>query len=308
MNMFKRTLRTLLLICGLGAFTVLPALAQTKITIAYTTAADFVPLFVAKEKGMLDKHNIDATLTRIALASNVPSAIMSGSVQIGMGTAPILLQGAEGGLGLVVVSGATRFKKSNSVSAVVVRPDAGIAHAGDLRGKKVGVPGLNSMFDVIFRKWLLNNKVPLNQVTYVEAPFPAMKDLLKKGTLDAVLVIEPFRTGVTADKTGQPIADFIGEVRDDILGALYMSTAEWAGKNAQTVRAFRDAYAEAIQWALANPKEAKTIEAKYLGVAGPVVPSYSVEVSQADLELYASMSREIGLLRSPVDVSKLVWK
>jgi NitT/TauT family transport system substrate-binding protein len=313
METIQRRLSASLWTCALAALlaplsTHLAWAQPVKINVGYTTAADFVPLFVAKEKGIFEQHKLDATLTRIALASNVPSAIMSGSLQIGMGTSPMLLQAAEGGLGLVAIAGVSRFKKNNPMAAVVVRPESKIANAGDLRGKKVGVPGLNSMFDVLFRKWLLNNNVQLNQVTFVEAPFPQMKDLLKNGTLDAVLVIEPFRTGLTADKTGYAMADFIGEVKDDILGAFWMATGEWAGKNAQLVRTFREAYAEAIQYSLKNPAEAKAIEAKYLGVAGPVVPSYSVEVSPPDLELFAAISRQIGLLRSPVDVSKLVWK
>lgn len=308
METIQRRVWAFLSTCALAAFLAHPAWAQQKINVGYTTAADFVPAFVAKDKGMFDKQKLDVTLTRIALASNVPSAIVSGSVQIGMGTTPMLLQTAEGGLGLVAVAGASRFKKTNPVSNVLVRQGLKVANAGDLRGKKVGVPGFNSMFDVIFRKWLLNNKVQLNQVTFVEAPFPQMKDLLKNGTLDAVLAIEPFRSGIVKDNAGYAVADFIGEVREDILGALWMAPAEWAAKNPQAVRAFREAYAEAIQYALKNPEEAKVIEKKYLGVTSPVVPSYSLEVTPADLELYVGIGREIGALRSSVNISRLIWK
>lgn len=309
MEVTERGLFAFLWTCALAALLAHPASAQqVKLNVGYTTAADFVPAFVAKDKGIFAKHKLDVTLTRIALASNVPSAIVSGSLQIGMGTSPMLLQTAEGGLGLVAVAGASRFKKTNPISSVLVRPGLKITNAADLRGKKVGVPGFNSMFDVLFRKWLLNNKVQLNQVTFVEAPFPQMKDLLKNGTLDAVLAIEPFRTGIVKDNAGSPVADFIGEVREDILGAFWMATAEWAGKNPQAVRAFRQAYAEAVQYALKNPGEAKALEKKYLGANSPVVPSYSVEVTPADLELFAAIGREIGSLRKPVDVSKLIWK
>jgi NitT/TauT family transport system substrate-binding protein len=308
MKAIHRRVTAFLCTCALAAFLVPPAWGQQKLNVGYTTAADFVPAFVAKDKGLFEKHKLDVTLTRIALASNVPSAIVSGSLQIGMGTSPMLLQTAEGGLGLVAVAGASRFKKSNPISGLLVRQGLKVANAGDLRGKKVGVPGLNSMFDVLFRKWLLNNKVPLNQVTFVEAPFPQMRDLLRNGTLDAVLAIEPFRSGIVKDNAGYAVADFIGEVREDILGAFWMATAEWAGRNPQAVRAFREAYAEAVQYAQKNPEEAKAIEKKYLGVNSPVVPSYSVEVTPSDLELYAGIGREIGSLRSSVDVSKLIWK
>ena len=287
----------------------LPAAAQaTKVNVGYTTAADFVPAFVAKDLGLFEKHKLEVTLTRIALASNVPPALVSGSLQIGMGTAPILLQAADGGLGLVAICGVSRFEKTNPMSGLVVRQGLNVANAGDMRGKKVGVPGLNSFFDIMFRKWLLNNKVPLNQVTFVEAPFPQMKDLLKGGQLDAVEVIEPFRTRIVSDGTGHQVADFVSEVSGDVLGAFWMATTEWAGKNAQAIRAFREAYKEGIAYSMKNPAEAKKLEAKYLGVAGPVVPTYAAEFKPGDLEFYAGVAQELGMLRNPVDVGKLILK
>ena len=293
----------------LGSLAALPAAGQqTKIVLGYTTAADFVPAFAAKDKGLFDKRNLDVTLMRIALASNVPSVLVSGSVQIGMGTAPAFLQAAEGGLDLVAICGVSRFKKENPMSSLVARAGLKIENAGDLRGKKIGVPGLNSFFDVVFRKWLLNNKVALNQVSFVETPFPQMRDLLKGGTIDAVLAIEPFRTRIVGDSTGYKVADVVSEVHPDLLGAFWMATGNWAKANAGAIKAFREAYVEAIAWSLQNPAEAKTLEAKYLGVAGPVVPTYSTEIRVADLEFYASVGREIGALRQPVDTSKLIWK
>lgn len=293
----------------LGLIAAFPAAAQVaKINVGYTTAADFVPVFVAKDKGIFEKYKLDVTLTRIVLASSVPSALVSGSLQIGMGTAPILLQASEGGLGLQAFCGVTRFRKVNPMSSLVARPGAKISVPGDLRGKKVGVPGFNSFFDWVFRKWLLNNKIAINQVIFVEAPFPNMKDLLKGGTLDAVEVIEPFRTGIVADGTGQKVVDFVSEVNEDMLGAFWMTTTEWAGRNGDAIKAYREAYAQAIAYALQNPAEARALEAKYLGVAGPVVPSYSTDLKPADLEFYAGIGRELGMLRQKTDVAKLIWK
>lgn len=307
--MIRRKIGVLCSMFALAWFAAFPASGQqTKVGIGYSPAADFVPAFIAKDKGFFEKRNLDVTLTRVQIASNVPSVLISGSLQIGMGTAPILLQAAEGGLGLVTIAGASRFKKENAISALVARSGLKIANAGELRGKKIGVPGFNSFFDVVLRKWLLNNKVALNQVTFVEAPFPQMKDLLKGGTLDAVAVIEPFRSRVLSDNTGYRVSDFVSEVQEDMLGAFWMTTSAWAAANPQAVRGFREAYAEAIAYALQHPAEAKTLEAKYLGVAGPIVPSYSTEIKPADLEFFAAIGKEIGSLRQPVDVSKLIWK
>src|SRR6266550_3887362 len=112
-------MRAFLFVCALAAFTC--AFAQTKVNIGYSPAADFTPLFAAKDKGFFDKRGLDATVTRIPLASNIPSAIVSGSLQIGMGTGSMLVQTGEAGLGLVAITGASRFQKSNSIVSLVAR-------------------------------------------------------------------------------------------------------------------------------------------------------------------------------------------
>src|SRR4030095_11374575 len=128
---------------------------------------------------------------------------------IGMGTGSMLVQTAEAGLGLVAITGASRVVKNNSVVSLVARSGENIKSAADLKGKKVGVPGLNSMLHVLFQKWLLDNKVPLNQVTMIEAPFPQMNDMLKGGTIDAAVAIEPFRARMLSAKNRHRVADHV---------------------------------------------------------------------------------------------------
>ena len=302
MNMLK-----LFLIALCGAF-LSPATAQTKVNIGYSPAADFTPVFAAKDKGHFEKRGLDVTLTRIALASNIPAALVSDSLQIGMGTGSMLVQTAEAGLGLVALNGASRFQKANSVVSLVARTGEKIQKPEDFRGKKVGVPGLNSMLHVMFQKWLLDNKVPLNQVTMIEAPFPQMNDMLKGGTIDASIAIEPFRTRIVQANTGYRVNDYVTEIQDNMLAAFWMAKADWAKANPQAVKAFREAYDEALAWCVQNPDEAKALQVKYLGVPSPVIPSYSTQISAGDLELFEKAGRQVGMLRKPVDVRNLVWK
>jgi NitT/TauT family transport system substrate-binding protein len=286
-----------------------PAAAQqSKANIGYIGAADFTPLFVAKDKGFFEKHGLDATLTRIQIAPNVGPAIISGNLQIGMGTAPNLLHAAEGGLPLVAIAGASRMKRDNPIAGLVGRSGLSIKSAADLRGKKIASPGLNTMLTDLLEKWLYDNKIARDQVTLVEVIFPQQHDVLKSGTVDAAITIEPFRSRMISDGTGFKIADYVGEVNPDVIAVLWMSRSDWAGANPQAVRAFRQGYAEAIEWCAKNPEESKKILAKYIGFASPVVPDYGVEVKLSDLEFFEKMERQLGKLRQPVDVNKLVWK
>src|SRR5215213_1720674 len=284
------------------------ALAQTKVNIGYSPAADFTPVFAAKDKGFFEKRGIDVTLTRIPLASNIPSAIVADSLQIGMGTGSMLVQTAEAGLGLVALNGASRFQKSNSIVSLVARTGEKIQKPEDFKGKKVGVPGLNSMLHVMFQKWLLDNKIALNQVTMIEAPFPQMNDMLKGGTIDAAVAIEPFRTRIVSGNTGYRVADYVTDIQDNVLAAFWMAKADWAKANPQAVKAFREGYDEALAWCVKNPEEAKALQVKYLGFPSPVIPSYSTQISAADFEIFEKAGRQVGMLRQPVDVRNLVWK
>lgn len=284
------------------------ATAQTKVTVGYTAAGDFLPVFVAKDKGFFEKRGLDVTLTRIALASTVPAALMSNSVQIGTGTGPGLLQAVEGGLDLVAVSGAARQKRDNATVSVVARKEANISAPADFKGKKVGVPGLNSVIDVVFRKWLKQKGVAVDSVSLVEAPFPQMNDMLRGGTVDAVAVLEPFRSKIIADGNGVKVADYFSEVKDGMVFGFWISTRAWAEKNAAAVKSFRDASVEAVNFIRANPDEAKNIETKYLGVKTPGFSSFDIEMKPVDLSDYAAIGKELGLLRKDVDAARLIAK
>jgi NitT/TauT family transport system substrate-binding protein len=302
MNLFKAV--ATLFLCLVAA----AASAQTKVSIGYSPAADFTPVFAAKDKGFFDKRGLDVTLVRIPLASNIPSAIMSDSLQIGMGTGSMLVQTAEAGLGLVAINGASRFQKSNSIVSLVARSGEKIHKPEDFKGKKVGVPGLNSMLHVMFQKWLLDNKIPLNQVTMIEAPFPQMNDMLKGGTIDAAVAIEPFRARIVSANTGYRVADYVTDIQDNVLAAFWMAKADWAKAHPQAVRGYKEAYDEALEWCVKHPDEAKQLQVKYLGFPSPVIPSYSSAISPKDLEIFEQAGRQVGMLRQPVDVRNLVWK
>ena len=307
MAIFRSTL--VFVVSLLAALAALPGAAQQmKATVGFISNADTLPLRIAKEKGFFDKRNLDVTLTPIALASNIPAALMSGSIQIGMGTVPMLLQTSEAGLGLVAVGAATRINKQSNIVSLVARNGVKVDSPADLRGKKVGVPGFNSMLHVIFQKWLVDKGVQPAQVTMVEAVLPQMGDMLKGGTLDAVVVVEPFRGRIVAGNMGIKVSDFVTDVQDNIMAAMWMTKGEWANANGPALRAFREGYLEAIDWAHKNVKESKEMEAKVFGAASAVTPAYDFEIRTADLDLYARIGRELGMLRQPADTSKLIWK
>ena len=61
----------------------------------------------------------------------------------------------------------------------------------------VFVPGLGAFLHVTFRAYLKDNGVDYRKVTFVEAAFPQHTDLLRGGSVDAVVSADPFMSRIT---------------------------------------------------------------------------------------------------------------
>lgn len=292
----------------LVAGAVSPALAQgAKINVGYATATDFLPAFVGKEQGCFAKNGLDVTLTRIQVVSNIPAALVSGSLQIGMSTGTVLLQAVDGGLELVTVAGATRMLKDNPTISLVVRNGVEIKTAADLKGKKVGVPGINSVTDVMLRKWLKNNGVRVEDVTFIETPFPQMNDLLKAGTIDAVTAAEPIRSRIVGAGTGyRAPEEYYVAVHPDTVLAFWIASSQWAKSNPDVIKKFRTCLSEGLAFIKQSPEKAKEIEKQYLGFNTPVLPTLTADAKPEDFTFFVNLSKEFGLIRKDVDVKTLV--
>jgi NitT/TauT family transport system substrate-binding protein len=282
------------------------AAGPTKITIGYPPATDFLAAYVAKEKGIFAKHNIDATTVKIPVVNNIPSAVVSGSIQIGMTTIPTLLQADDGGLNLVLVAGAARHTKAHPFISLMARSDVKYATPADLIGKTVGVPGINSVIDVMFRKWLLNNHVPLDKVKVVEGPLPQLPDMLKSRSVDFVAIVDPLRTRIVATKIGYNAAEYFADVNPDVLVSGWLASADWAKKNPEAVKNFRISIDEGLEFIRMNPEEAKAIEKKYIGYNSPSFPTFNNKARPEDLTFFLSVGKELKLYRTQLDPKKIV--
>src|SRR6201990_763506 len=84
-----------------------PVQAQTRITIGGAATSDCASAMVAVDEGLFKKHGLDAEMVLIGINSNIPAAILSGSIQVGGPTSTVFLQAADGGLDLVAIAGAS---------------------------------------------------------------------------------------------------------------------------------------------------------------------------------------------------------
>lgn len=178
-------------LAGLSAAPALRAQAPTRLVYGYSAVTDFASVFSAIDEGFFAKRGLEVEAKFIPINPTIPAAVQSGSLQIGGVTPTGFLQAAEGGLDHVVIGGGGVLSKTYTEVGLIAKAGAGIRTAQDCAGKKIGVPGLGALLHVTFRQWLKMNNVDHAQVTFVEAAFPQHADLLRGGTVDAVVTPAP---------------------------------------------------------------------------------------------------------------------
>jgi NitT/TauT family transport system substrate-binding protein len=301
-----RTMLALVLV-GLAA----PVLAQTKIVLGYTPANAFMPAFVAKDKGFFQKRGLDVTLQTVPQGSTIAGAMAGGTLTAGTLTAPAYLLSVEGGIDSQIVAASTYQAKGNPTIGLMAREGSNIKSATDMKGKRMGVPGLNGVNHIVAMKWLENNGVPRNQVTYVETGFAQMGDLLKGGQVDLVVPVEPFITRIQQTKVGYQVV--VPSITESYLESFYIFMRDWVQKNPKAARDFREALREAVEYIKTNEAEARKTQVTYLklpeaAAASIKLPTFAVDVKEQDVDFWVKLLKDFGITKGSATAKQVVFQ
>lgn len=297
---------------AIAAMLTASAQAQTRIQVGCTATSDCASAMIAVDEGIFKKHGLDVQMTPIAINSNIPAAILSDSIQIGGPTSTVFLQAADGGLDLVAIAGATVMSPvSNGNITAFVRNGITIKEPKDFIGKKVGAPGLNAFLHVLFVKWLVEKGVDPKKVNFVEVMFPTMADIIKSGGVDAVLTSEPLVTRMTKAGLGSVGAHYAVDLgrTDPII--FYAASRQWAEKNAETVKKFRAAIAEAAKIVNGDREKASVAISKFTKQPIELVKATPPNKSEPaltpeQLAWWIEVMSSQNMLQSKLDTKKLV--
>jgi NitT/TauT family transport system substrate-binding protein len=288
--------------------------AQAKIQIGCTATSDCASAMVAVDEGIFKKHGLDAEMVLIGINSNIPAAIVSNSIQIGGPTSTVFLQATDGGLDLVAVAGASVMNPSSNVNiAAFARNGVTIKEPKDFVGKKVGAPGLGAFLHVLFVKWLVEKGVDPKSVNFVEVTFPTMADIIKSGGVDAVLTAEPFVTRMLNANLGTVAARYGAELARTEPIIFYAASRDWAEKNPDTIKKFRDAIAEAAVIVNTDRDKASASISKFtkqpLELVKATPPNQSEPALKAEqLAWWIDVMSSQKMLQTKLDLNKLILK
>lgn len=295
----------------------LPAFGQTlpKVVFGFTAVTDFASVFVAAEQGFFKKRGLEVELKFIPINSTIPAAVQADSLQIGGPTPSVFLQSVDGGLDHVVVAGGGATSKTITGFGLVAKAGSGIRTAQDCVGKKIGVPGLGAFLHVTFRAWLKTQGVDHKKVNFIEASFPQHGDLLRGGSVDAVVSADPFMSRITDSGAGYVASYYSTFLPENQPTIIHTARREWAEKNPGAVKAFREGVQEGAAFMLQskNNEAVRAAVGKYIKLPPEVLAKVQISppspiVTEKQLNYWVGLMKEQEMLKTEPAVARLIVK
>jgi NitT/TauT family transport system substrate-binding protein len=159
----------------------------------------------------------------------------------------------------------------------------------------------------MLQRYLTQNGVALDSVKIVEAPFPQMEGILKGGSADAAMAIEPYLSLSLKNKTirilGHPYTDF----KPQVAVSSYDIRIDWLKENPETAKKFASAIAEATDFIKSNDAEARQILIKYTNAPAEVandivIPEFVGKFESQQLQSWIDELLGQKILEKPVTV------
>lgn len=226
--------------------------------IATQPGPHYAPIFVAKKQGWLEaelkKEKVNVKWISFLAGPPINEAFAAGQVDLGlMGDTPAIIARASG-QDLRIIGLASSGPKA---LAVIVRKNATIKSAKELKGKRVAVTK-GSYAHHLLALVLQNSGLTLDDVQVINLPVADIGTVLNTGDIEAGAVWEPHITKLEESGTVRVLADGTN-IKKGLL--VIIASNKFATQNPALINAFLRAYQRGYDFIKANPEQAAELVA-----------------------------------------------
>src|SRR5881628_1554665 len=281
---------------------------SNKVRVGYIGLTCEAPIFSAVEKGFFKEEGLDVSLVKCEWA-NYKDVLALGGFDITHHLVMYFLKPVEQGLDVKFTGGIHR-----GCLRVQVAANGKIRTVKDLRGKRIGVPGMGTPPFIFANRVLGANGIdPSKEITWLVFPAGELGLALDKGEVDAVADSEPIGSLLVAQGKVRNIADQAADkpYADEYCCAVLVN-GKFLARNPKASAAATRALLKAAKWVEANPKAAAklSVEGKYLASTvdqNTIAISHlryvpSVSGAQIAVRLAAAEMKTAGMLSPTTDL------
>jgi len=283
----------------------------TTLRVASNSNTSALPLWIAVEKDLCDKHGLKINFTKIENVGTLPPALGK-NFDIIFTTPVQAITATAQGIPVTEIAGSSTDTKDNANSYLFVQDKSPIRSVSDLAGKKIGV--LTEVGTLHYATLLLLKQAGVDprSVDIVQVDGPSQADQLAAGRIDAVETVRPFNAAITA-KGGRNIGTPFSSLGDEISVIWWGANRQWAESHASTVQAYQKCLQDATAYIKEHDAEARQVLQKYTNLPMEVaksfeLPFYDPSVRTDDLKRWLDAMKELNLFNGEVDVSQLAYQ
>jgi NitT/TauT family transport system substrate-binding protein len=285
--------------------------AENKVRVGYIGLTCEAPIFTAVEKGFFKEEGLEIELVKCDW-KNYKDVLALGGYDVTHHLVMYFLKPIEQGLEVKFTGGIHR-----GCLRVQAAAKGDIRTVKDLRGKRIGVPGMGTPPFIFANRVLGANGIDASkEITWLVYPAGELGLALDKGDVDAVANSEPIGSLLLSQGKVRNVADQAADApyNDEYCCAVLVNGKFLARNPKASAKATR-ALLKAAKWVEANPKAAAklSVEAGYLASTvdmNTVAISHlryvpSVSGAETAVKLASAEMKVAGMLSPTTDVEGL---
>lgn len=249
-----------------------------------------MPIWVGIERGLFAAAGLDVTAEVLYGVQNVTDAVLSGRVQVGIGTAESVLHDA--GADLLIIGGNAR-KLANGL---IARP--GFETVEQLRGATIGVSHPSEGTALLVAEMLARHGLNAGDFTIKAIGVASARwDAIRVGELDAGLQTPPHK--YIAEDEGYPNLGDVSDYVPDYQFASLNVRADWAPAHRPELTRFLEVVAAATEWMYDRREETIALAEEAMRT--------SADYAERDYDHFvATQSLTTDVSLSPLGMAKVV--
>jgi NitT/TauT family transport system substrate-binding protein len=273
----------------------------------FEAAAD---AYYAQEGGFFERNGLKTTTQVIPNGAATLSAVVGGTLQIGLANTLNLAQARLRGLKVSFIAPDYMYARDDPPgSQLVVAASSSIRSAKDLDGKTIAITSNPSIDGIAVDSWMAANGGNVDSVKFVETPPSLMGAAVTSGRVDAALIGQPALQAALDGGSVRALARPYDAVGARVMVTGYMTTDEWAAKHPDEVRRFQVAINQAATWAVKNPEDAAGVLFKYLKIQLPRVHEYHPRsLDPVLIQPMLDGAYRFKMIERPMKAAEIIWR
>ena len=272
-------------------------------------------LFIAKEKGYFEEAGLDVTIYTPDDPATVLLTVGAGQDDFGLSYQTEVLLAREQEVPVVSIAALVQ----HPLNSIMALESSGIEKPGDLKGKKVGSPGIPTDIPLL-QTMLEADGLTLSDVEMVNVGFDLVPALISK-QVDAIVGAYWVHESISAENQGFPVNIMRMEEWGvpDFYEIVLVTSKEMAGKESDVVQRFVRAAMRGYREAVADPKRAidilaqaapeidERIERPGVDLLSPLWIEGNLDFGWQTADKWANLARwmqDQGLLSTGVDANE----